>query len=200
MSERADPTDDAGLVLGDDGIVYEVASDGTRTPLNSGSSAVLIHSTTLSTAQLLAANTATVECLPAPGGRYYYDVQHVVWHLRYGTTPFTGVFTDLALGFYAAGGLFPLYNPASAATLISPPTLNHIGFDPLAQTEDVYVYSPKPQINQDGIGWLASAIENMPLSIGLANFSSDPNPAAAWTGGDGSLTVRVLYSLINGAG
>lgn len=37
MSERADPTDDPGLVLGDDGVVYEVASDGTRTPLNSGS-------------------------------------------------------------------------------------------------------------------------------------------------------------------
>jgi hypothetical protein len=38
MSERANPTDDPGLVLGDDGIVYEVASDGTRTALGSGGS------------------------------------------------------------------------------------------------------------------------------------------------------------------
>lgn len=58
MSERAVSTDDVGLVLGDDGVVYEVAANGTRTPLSSGSSSVLATSpVVMSSSEILNAYT-----------------------------------------------------------------------------------------------------------------------------------------------
>jgi hypothetical protein len=159
---------------------------------------LLEKTTNLTTAQLLAFPIA-VELLPAPGGRFYYDVQHIVWHYRYGTTPYSGTFSDLVLGFYPAGVPFPSYNAsAPTVTTFQPWSANNLGFEVFAQTQDVYEMAAVSRVGE-AIGWLASNIEDKPLVAGLQNLSTYPDPLVPWTDGNGSLTIRIFYSLINGA-
>jgi hypothetical protein len=154
---------------------------------------VLMRSTTLSSARLLALDSNPVSLLPAPGGRFYYFVSAFLLHYRFGTMPYTcsndygpgfGQ-SDLAIGFGAA--------PFSNATLIDQPLASSGASFPatdlFVQTEDAYIAAPIPAGYSD---WLASDIENAEVTLQFSN-------GAALASGDGALTVRLWYSLINGA-
>jgi hypothetical protein len=158
-----------------------------------GSQNVLMHSTSVSSAQLLALDGTPVELLPAPGGRFYYFLSAYLLHYRFVTTPYTGSNNDgpgfgvydLGLGFGSA--------PLSNATLIQQVFgTSATAFQPVdlfAQTADAYIASPI----QPGYGdWIASSIENAPVTLQFLN-------GAALADGDGALTARLWYSLIDGA-
>lgn len=152
-----------------------------------GGGAIAVSSTLLSSADLLALDTAPVQLLPAPSGRNYYVVQSFVLHYRPGATPYTGgdpgsllvglgVSTaDLdgdAIG-YCSGADGPDFAAAELFT----------------QETDAYLIGPFAALTYTN--WLASNIEAKPVSI----YSQ----GSTFEDGDGSLTVRLFYGTINGA-
>lgn len=152
-----------------------------------GSQAVLMSSTTLTSAEIIDLVTP-VELLPAPGGRFYYAVMYMIFHYRFGTVPYTGSFNDDLRVAYGTDYVDQsiAYPPlAGAATWGALSAL-------LQQTEDAYLWAGKPDLANDYVGWRASDIENKPVSfyrLGGVGFAA----------GDGTLTIRTFYALIDGA-
>lgn len=188
-----DDRDEWGQILND---YLEVAhnADGSQ---KDPASPLLVKSTTLS-----AANLATLgddggkELLPVPGGRLYYTVHFIICHYRFVSAPYSTDFSDnfrFLFGSDATHGTI-CYPPLVTAQIGGPLSPANL----LKQTEDAYVWFPVPFGNVDpgGAGdlslyvtWLASKIENQAVNL------TGPN----CLDGDGSLTVRLFYSLIDGA-
>lgn len=157
---------------------------------NGGSSPILLKSTPVTSAELLDLKANPVELLPALTGRFYYDLQHLVLHYRFGTTPYVGKMDNFVIGYgvdradlEADGKVFNLQIGDAPGFVVN---------DLLEQTADAYVTRGfLTDANKDYVGWTSSAIEGKPVLI--ANVDTDV------IDGDGSLTVRLFYSLIDGA-
>lgn len=153
---------------------------------------VLMDSTSLSSAQLLDLHNTAVELLPAPGGRWYYVIHGFVLHYRFVTTPYAGnVQYGLFVGF---GSTLAEITDLDIGAAFNP--LNNSGGVFFDQTEDYYLSVPtttKGDASQYSVGRAASLLEDKALSIGI-----DPVPDSL-TDGDGTLSVRTFYSLIDGA-
>lgn len=187
-------TDDAALEPGDifrklNGTLWYVDTNGDQQSLTSGgASPVLLTSKTLSAADILALSDTPIEILPAPGGRMYYVPFSAIFHYRFGTTPYTGA-SFLITGYGSTigglnGNLGALYDGISSADVVDGQLLT--------QTQDTYVFATfNGFVNQSYTAWFASSIENQPFSIA--------NTEAAVTDGDGTLTFRLFYALIDGA-
>ncbi len=155
-------------------------------------SGILISSTSISSAELLALHTTPVELLPAPGGRLYYAVHNVLLHFRVVTTPYAESMRDgLNIGYGSTNAEINVFSGAGA--LVAPLNSGTAAGDIFKSTVDTYVLPPSAA---DGSNlfmyvWAFDAIEDQALSIGINSGSL--------TGGDGTLTVRTFYSLIDGA-
>ncbi len=174
---------------------HQVAAAARVAKAGGGSQAVVVSSKTLSAADLLALDTTAFELLPAPSGRNYYFPTAFVFHYRFGTTPYTGDL-NMAIGYgstvsditYPAAGI--LYGGLSS---FPNPHGENVDESLLANTSDAYAYvtlggGATPDYN----GWLATEIEG--LAFIAANF-----PTVPLADGDGTLTIRTFYSLIDGA-
>jgi hypothetical protein len=185
-ADQQDALDNAPTPLSAANPVASVADAG-------GGGVVQWHSIPLLAADILALDTTPVEILPAPGGRLYYVPLFAILHYRFGTTPFSANFLP-HIGFGSTPA--ELINASGDALALF--GNNGIDFQKkalLAQTADAYVFMTT-EYEQLGYGaWLAASMEDKPLSI--AQDSTGGNGAV--TGGDGTLTVRVLYSVIDGA-
>lgn len=156
-----------------------------------GSDVVLVNSKSITSAQLLDLHNTSVELLPAPGGRLYYVLQNMVLHYRFVTTPYTGnVQNALTIGFG------PDLTAVVANPLVLPLSLSSGTGNLFTHTEDYYVSSPVTVDQQSALNYItpASAIEDKAIGIGI-----DPSFVVALEDGDGTLTVRTFYSLIDGA-
>lgn len=172
---------------------------------NGGSQTVQIESVPVSSADLLALHTTPKVLLPAPGGRLYHIVDAVIVHYRFGTTPYAGVFSpvfafgDTIADYTSGGGSF---NGPGLAFQPQPYNgLDGQSYDLLTFTEDAYFYVVGTSPLQANVGpwtsWKASQIEDKAFS--MANLDIDDASAEQLTLGDGTLTVRVFYTTIDGA-
>lgn len=162
-----------------------------------GSQAVLTATKNLSSADLLDLDATPIQLLAAPSGREYYVVLAVVFHYRFVTTPYVGDFAP-RVGYGTT--LAEIDDESGAGTIFSLAGATYgldaslgAGTDNLLQAaQDAYL------ITGFGYGagiwdaWLADEIEGLPLLLG--NFPNTP-----LADGDGTLTVRVIYSVIDGA-
>jgi hypothetical protein len=159
---------------------------------------VNLTSVHLSSVELENLQTTAVELLPAQGGRLYYVLHQVFLHYRFGTVPYTGTFspaigygtvvTDIFDGAQIKNG--GVEYASGWGTNVDP---DHF----LSLSEDAYMQAPVLANSGPPTGsvmaWVASAIENKPLII-----ANDPT-ATPVAGGDGTVSVRVFWSLIDGA-
>lgn len=226
LGARGDPTAEPGLVRDEVGNVFVISPSGVRTQLpgagslpdpsgepdgdiltvqsgaavwapNGGSSPVLLTSKTLLAADLLALHTTPVELLPDPGGRFYYVVHRVIYHYRPGATPYAGGDpTYLIVGYgstvvdvLAAAIIYPVYDADSSDGILGAGSDGGASF--LTQPTDTYVSATPSAGTNDWASWPAADIEAKALSI--------VNGDTAFTGGDGTLSVRTYYGLIDGA-
>jgi hypothetical protein len=118
----------------------------------------------------------TIEILPAPGGRKYYVPIYAVLHYRPGATPYVGNMYPYV--GWADAGLSPGVNGLASLTLT------------LDRATDGYFFllGSLPQAFID-----LTIVENTPL-VFWNGYSFAP-----LTEGNGTLSVRVLYSIIDGA-
>jgi hypothetical protein len=120
----------------------------------------------------------TIEILPAPGGRKYYVPIYAVFHYRPGSTPYVGTIYPY-IG-WADAGVIPAVNGFAAA----PPTIT------LDRSTDGYVFVVASLVT----GFIdLTIVENTPL-VFWNGYTFAP-----LTEGDGTLSIRVLYSIIDGA-
>lgn len=165
---------------------------GTVTPPSGGAApAVLTTTANLTSAQLKALDTTSVQLVAAPGGRKYHVLQNLVLHYRFVTTPYNeNEQNALTVGFgstvtdvITAGIILPLAVSLAVGNLFK-------------QTADTYVSSPATTGSTNAVNYIQAAtlVENKALSIAI-----DPSFVTPLTGGDGTLTVRVFYSTIDGA-
>ncbi len=144
----------------------------------------------VSSAEILDWTNNAVELLVAPGGRNYYVVLALVLHYRFVTTPYSeNVQNDLMIGFGSdlatIGGAGLAFIP-----LATVPTQGNL----FKKTEDWYATSPSTTTGAS-VGTYnqsAAVLENAALKIGIPF-------GAPLTGGDGTLSVRILRSIIDGA-
>jgi hypothetical protein len=152
-----------------------------------GSGPVLLRSTTLNTAAVLALDTTTVELVPAPVGRRYIWPLALLGHYRFGSTPFT-VTVDGSY-FWAGWDTNSLHSLALSATSFAD------------QSEDVYRgFNTGLTMGNGAFAFPASQIEGTPLILFGSGDADQVFPSPEWlTDGDGSLTIRTWYSVIDGA-
>lgn len=140
-----------------------------------------IQSVQISSAEIKQLHGSPKQILAAPGGRKYFFVTRVILHYRFVTTPYSGTFRPV-LGFGSPidynNGIYMPFAVNNGATFIPNKMLQ--------QTQDSYFWEFSPVY-----AWLESEIENTPVTIGNANTDV--------TLGDGTMTARIFYSLIDGA-
>lgn len=148
-----------------------------------GSSVVLLKSTNVASADLLTLETIPVELIAAPGGRNYIQPLHAVCHLRAGATPY-------AVGM---GGYFVIGWGTSTS---GPNTLyqrQSIYSPVFTSAVDAYMTMADDADGNAANGSFGdlTKIEDVPLTLW--------SQGAALTSGNGTLVVRVWYSVIDGA-
>jgi hypothetical protein len=142
-------------------------------------------SVNLQPSDILALETTPFEVVPAPGGRKYIVPILGIVHYRFDTTPYTGDGNNFVTGF-----------GTSIAELVpngvwSSGLGGAFSFDPadlLAQTVDAYGTFTYTTVD----AWLVSELEDVPFVVAM-------NDGVGFAGGDGTLTVRLRYSVIDGA-
>lgn len=185
----------ATSLAADDVLAIETAA-GVSKKIAGSSLPMLMSSKNISSVQLLDLHNTPVELLAAPGGRLYYDVHDIVMHYRFATTPYahTGsTFFRFAIGYGSAAA-----DIGGAGLLLTPlaPSGGAPGIDPrtfFENIEDAYILAPANTTALGLYGWLASAVEDAALSVCISNADG------ALTLGDGTLTIRTFYTLIDGA-
>ena len=159
------------------------------TALQTGTTGVVRQSTTnLTSAQLKALTTTSVTLLAAPSGRNYYVLHNTVMHYRFVTTPYLENMQNLMIIGYGSTAAAVLSNGITLPLGLSVGT-----GDLFKQTADAYVGSPATTGTGNALNYIQAAanIEAKALSIAI-----DTTPLTA---GDGTLTVRLFYSIIDGA-
>jgi hypothetical protein len=118
------------------------------------------------------------EIVAAPAGRLYHVIIATVAHARPATTPFSPEPLQVNIGWGSdlIGGYLPPFQAHMAPSFADGDAYAFAGFS----TADAY-------------SWPASSIEAQPITV-WGGHASLPV-----TGGDGELTVRVLYATIDGA-
>lgn len=142
----------------------------------------------VSSAEILALDTVAKELLPALSGRQYYILHHVITHYRFVTTPYNETSDIMVITFGSEVVSTPDYTQPSGAVYIWP-AYDGVSKQLLQQTADAYTDKIIDK-DIDNLIWLASVVEGQPLSL-----SSN----APFTGGDGTLTFRLFYSVLDGA-
>jgi hypothetical protein len=151
-----------------------------------GSGPVLLRSTTLNTAAILALDTTTVELVPAPAGRRYIWPLALLGHYRFGTTPFT-VTPDGA--YFWAGWVTDTQR-----------TLGLPAGSFVDQSQDEYRGFNAASLSISSIPFPSGEIEGTPFILFGTGDADATFPSPAWlTDGDGTLTIRTWYSVIDGA-
>ncbi len=156
---------------------------------NGGSQPAEWISKNVSSSELLALDTTSVDLLPVLTGRNYYVVLGLVLHYRFLTTPYNeSVQNSLTVGF-----------GSTVADVINAPLCLPLGLSAttgnlLKGIADAYVSSPVSLVSPLGYVQAASVLEGAALGLAI-----DPSFVTPLTGGAGSLTVRVLRSIIDGA-
>lgn len=155
---------------------------------NGGSQPAEWTTKNITSAELLAWHTTSVELLPELSGRFYYVPQAFVLHYRFGTAPYVGnLQNDLVIGYGST-----VAEISGAGNYALPLALSSATGALFTRTTDSYMLPPIS--NPSGFAfvywWPAADIEGKALSIGAT---------APLTDGDGTLTVRTLWTSINGA-
>ena len=151
----------------------DVSADAWNEP-HTGTAMTLI-SLQMSAAQFKALDVTPFTLVPALGGRNYVVPFECIVHFRAGATPF-----DADLLTQLGWGTTPAEIKANKA----------LGLEVFCNgaTADRYGYS-----YDEDYEWSAAAIENVPFGIVIRNFATAP------TVGDGTLTIRFYYDVIDGA-
>ena len=146
------------------------------------------RSVTLQPDDILALDTTPFELVPNPGGRRYIVPMYFISHYRYNMNPYTGT------ALLSAGWGSTVEEIVNGAGVVSgssfnPPLVRANEF--LAQTFDVYVL----RLSDIAYGWPAINIEGLALSLAQGTVTG----ASPFADGDGTLTMRTFYSVIDGA-
>jgi len=152
-----------------------------------GSSSFIVASKTLTAAQVLDLDNTPVELISAPAGRRYIWPVAMLGHYRFGTVPYTTTVD----GAYLWVG----WDTAQQFTITMQTDLM------LDQSEDIYNgFDMRPLSVISNNRLPASMIEGTPLLIWGTGDAATTFPSPEWlTNGDGSLTIRIWYSIIDGA-
>jgi hypothetical protein len=133
---------------------------------------------TLDAADILDLDTTVVEIVPALGGRNYVVPVQMVFHYRAGLVPF-----DAEVRLDSGWGTTPAEN-----ALKEWDELEDSGANMFLESTDQYVFA-----THNGAAfyaWSADEIEDKAFTV---------SAVAVPTVGDGSLTVRIIYLVIDGA-
>ncbi len=159
--------------------------------LTTAAGAVKTATVNVSSAELLALDVTAKELLPALTGRNYYVLHNTVLHYRFVANAYAeNVQNSLTIGFGSTVA-------AAVAAPITLPLVTSIATGALFKaTVDTYVSSPATTGSQNAIGYIlaATAIEQKAMSLAI-----DPSFVTPLTGGDSTLTVRLWYTIVNGA-
>jgi hypothetical protein len=144
---------------------------------------------TLSAADLLALDTTPVELISAPTGRQYIWPIAALIHYRYGAVPYT-----LPVGgsvFRVGWDTDAIYSAAR--------TLSSSALPVFDQTSDMYIGFNLEHVSQGAISFASGLIEGAPLIL-YGTADDNTFPATDWMAdGDGEATIRLWYSVIEGA-
>ncbi len=153
--------------------------------LTTAANTIRVTSKNITSAQLKALDATPITLLAAPGGHVLYIVTAMALHYRFVTTAYSEDVRFALRVFYGS-------TIAGAGDLLVP--LGQSGNGALfQQTADTYVVTPDigstDTLAADTM-FAATAIENLPLKIGLTS---------PLTTGDGTLTVTTWYATVDGA-
>jgi hypothetical protein len=162
--------------------IAELALHPALAAAGGGRSPVVLTSKTLTAAEILDLNNTPITLIPAPTGRRYIWPLHMVFHGRPGATPFSGGDSPvLTVGwttdYSVAVDSSNLAIVQGASDLYQGMTLSTLATN----------------------RWEAGVVEATPLLLYGVGIDA-VFPSTDWlTAGNGSLTVRTWYSIIDGA-
>jgi hypothetical protein len=154
-----------------------LAGDGTFKPPG-GSGLVQSVKMTITSAQILALNSSPITVIAAPGANKFIYVFGAVYRTHFGTTRYT--VSDQTIGLY--------YPPASTGDIADSAGAGSGVGTALNSLVDSIVFTTNGSVPFGG-GDGVSALANN--SVVLSSQSADP------TGGDGTMSLNVLYCVLD---